>query len=92
MKSFVCSLCHNGIIGGKLYLDSYTLTYKTNKLTVDKKYRDLALKIKEINEISWSRKIFSVATVSMKNGEIYKFIIFNSSRFKRWFSEYSKQQ
>ena len=41
MKSFVCSLCHNGILGGVLYLDSQSLTYKTNKLTVDKKYRNL---------------------------------------------------
>ena len=41
MKSFVCSLCHNGILGGGLYLDSQSLTYKTNKLTVDKKYRNL---------------------------------------------------
>ena len=40
MKSFVCSLCHNGILGGGLYLDSQSLTYKTNKLTVDKKYRN----------------------------------------------------
>ena len=32
MKSFVCSLCHNGILGGGLYLDSQSLTYKTNKL------------------------------------------------------------
>ena len=42
MKSFVCSLCHNGILGGGLYLDSQSLTYKTNKLTVDKKYRNLS--------------------------------------------------
>ena len=37
MKSFVCSLCHNGILGGGLYLDSHSLTYKTNKLTVAEK-------------------------------------------------------
>ena len=60
MKSFVCSLCHNGILGGGLYLDSQSLTYKTNKLTVD-----------------------------MKNGELYKFIIFNKSRFEKWLQEYS---
>lgn len=45
MKSFVCSLCHNGILGGVLYLDSQSLTYKTNKLTVGKKYRNLVLPI-----------------------------------------------
>ena len=38
-KVFMCSLCHNGLLGGGLYLDSNSITYKTNKLTVDKKYR-----------------------------------------------------
>ena len=52
MKSFVCSLCHNGIVGGGLYLDSQSLTYKTNKLTVGKKYRNLVLPMQEIKEIS----------------------------------------
>ena len=52
MKAFVCSLCHNGILGGCLYLDSQSLTYKTNKLTVDKKYRNLVLPMQEIKEIS----------------------------------------
>jgi len=26
----------------------------------------------------------------MKNGELYKFIIFNKSRFVKWFQEYSR--
>ena len=51
MKSFVCSLCHNGILGGGLYLDSQSLTYKTNKLTVDKKFRNLAIPLKEVKAI-----------------------------------------
>jgi len=58
MKSFVCSLCHNGILGGGLYLDSQSLTYKTNKLTVDKKYRNLVLPMQEIKEISWKWIVF----------------------------------
>ena len=58
MKSFVCSLCHNGILGGGLYLDNTSLTYKTNKLTVDKKYRNLVLPLNEIKEINWKRIIF----------------------------------
>ena len=89
MKSFVCSLCHNGILGGGLYLDSQSLTYKTSKLTVDQKYRNLVLPLQEIKEISWKWIIFPVATVDMKNGERYKFIIFNKSRFEKWFQEYS---
>ena len=85
MKSFVCSLCHNGILGGGLYLNSQSLTYKTNKLTVDQKYRNLVLPLKEIKEISWKWIIFPVATVDMKNGERYKFIIFNNHALKNGF-------
>ena len=91
MKVFVCSLCHNGILGGALYLGSESLIYKTNKLTVDKKYRNLVLPMGEINEITWKWIVFPVATVLMKNGESYKFIIFNKRRFKKWFAEYRTQ-
>ena len=89
MKYLVCSLCHNGVLGGALYFDSQSLSYKTNKLTVDKKYRDLVMPLQEIKEISWKWMIFPIATVDMKNGELYKFIIFNESRFEKWFQEYS---
>ena len=80
-KAFACSLCHNGIIGGALYLDSESITYKTNKLTVDKKYRNLVLPRDEIKEITWKTIIFPVATFSMSSGEQYKLLIFNKSGF-----------
>ena len=90
MDSFVCSFCHNGIIGGGLYLSKQSLTYKTNKLTVDKKYRNFVLPMEEIRAISWKQIIFPVATVHMKNGESYKFIIFNKSRHEKCFQECSQ--
>ena len=90
MKAFACSLCHNGILGGGLYLDSQALTYRTNKLTVDDKYRKLVLPMKEIQKISWKWIIFPVATVHMQNGELYQFIIFHKSRFSKWFQIYSQ--
>ncbi len=90
MKTFVCSLCHNGILGGGLYLDSQSLTYTTNKLTVDRKYRNLVLALQEIKDISWKWILFPIATVNMKNAESYKFMIFNKNRFIRWFEEYSQ--
>jgi len=90
MKTFVCSLCHNGILGGGLYLDSQSLTYKTNKLTVDRKYRNLVLPLQEIKDISWKWILFPIATVNMKNGETYKFMIFNIKRFIKWFEEYAQ--
>ena len=91
MKTFVCSLCHRGIIGGALYLDENTLTYKTNKLTIDSNYKNLAMPIKAIKEISWKWIVFPVATVHMQDGKAYTFLIFNKPRFEKWFREYSKQ-
>ncbi len=90
MKIFICSLCHNGILGGGLYLDSNSLTYKTNKLTVDPKYRNLVMPLNNIKEISWQWIIFPIATVNMTNGESYKFMIFNKPRFEKWLHEYTK--
>ena len=85
MKSFICSLCRNGIIGGSLSLDKNALIFLTNKLTVDKKYRNLVMSLKDIKDISWK---WIYATVNMKNGETYSFIIFNKSRFIKLFNEY----
>ena len=89
-KVFVCSLCHKGIIGGGLYLDRQNLTYKTNKLTVDNKYRNLVLPLAEIQEVTWKGKLFPVADFRMKDGETYPFLIFNKSRFEKWFGEYTR--
>lgn len=89
-KSFMCSLCHKGILGGGLYVDEHDVTYKTNKLTVDKKYRNLVLPINEIEEIDWKWIIFPVATFYISNGEKYTIIIFNKPRFIKWYSEARK--
>lgn len=89
-KMFICSLCHNGILGGALYLDDVGLTYKTNKLTVDKAYRNLVLPLDEICELSWRWIIFPIATFRMTGGKEYKFIIFNKKRFNKYYTEVKK--
>ena len=87
-KSFVCSLiCHNGIVGGGLYIDDRSITYKTNKLTVDKKYKNLVLPLDEISKLTWKRIVFSVAALHMMSGERYEFIIFNKKRFNQYYAE-----
>ena len=88
-KVFICSLCHNGILGGGLYLDPQSVTYRTQKLTVNEKYRNLVLPLNEIEETTWKWVIFPVATFYMKNGEKYTFIIFNKNRFIKYYEEYS---
>lgn len=87
-KTFVCSIiCPGGILGGGLYLDDKALTYKTNKLTVDAKYRNLVLPLAEIKEISWKRILFPIATVHMKHGGDYKFLLFGKARFEECFKD-----
>lgn len=88
-KAFICSLCHDGILGGGLYLDNQSITYRTQKLSVNKKYRNLVLPLNEIIKVTWKWIIFPVATFYMKNGEEYKIIIFNKWRFAKYFQKYS---
>jgi hypothetical protein len=84
----MCSLiCHNGIVGGGLYIENNAITYKTNKLTVDRKYRNLVLSLNEIRELTWKWIIFPIATFHMMSGENYKIIIFNKRRFKKYYAE-----
>ena len=84
----MCSIiCHNGIIGGMLYIDDHSVIYKTNKLTVDRKYRSLVLPLNEICELSWKRIVFSIATLRMTDGEQYQFIIFNKKLFNKCYTE-----
>lgn len=82
-KVFVCSLVKGGLLGGAIYVEADSVTYKTNKLTVDKKYRNLVLLKKEIKEITWKRIVFSVATFRMANGEEYSVMIFNRAGFEK---------
>ena len=91
-KVFICSLCHNGILGGGLYLDEQSVTYRTNKLTVDEKYRNLVLPLCEITELTWKQIIFPIASFHMANGEEYKFLIFNKRRFERYYHEFKKSE
>ena len=87
-KAFLCSLCHNGILGGALYLEPESVTYRTNKLTVDPKYRELALPMGEIRALTWKWIVFPVATFRMTDGSEYTFLIFNKGRFEKYFREY----
>ena len=87
-KSFICSLCRSGILGGGLYIDPQSLTYRTNKLTVDAKYRNLVLPLKDIEKLTWKQILFPVATFHMNNNEKYTIIIFNKPRFLKYYEEY----
>lgn len=82
-NAFLCSLCRNGILGGALYLEPDTITYKTQKLTVAEPYRNLVLPRSGIQSLTWKWVVFPVATFCMKTGERYTFILFNKWRFDK---------
>ena len=78
---FTCSLIKNGLLGGALIVEDKTITIKTNKLTVNKKYRLLELNRDDIVDLSWKQSVFPTAVFKMKDGESYSFLIFNKKRF-----------
>ena len=88
-KTFIVSLCRNGILGGALYLDPQSLTYRTNNLTVDPKYRSLVLPLKDIESLTWKQIVFPVASFHMTDGETYTMLIFNKPRFLTYYEEYT---
>ena len=73
------------MLGGGLYMDDRAITYKTNKLTVDRKYRNLVLPKDEICQLTWQWIVFPIATFHTVSGEKYKFIIFNKRGFEKSF-------
>ena len=81
-KYFIVSLCKNGIIGGAIVADDEAITYKTNKLTVPVEIRNLKMRYRDIKstEAGWLF-VFTTVSVEMKNGAVYKFVIFGRKGF-----------
>ncbi len=84
---FVCSLIHKGVLGGGLILEDESLRYRTNKVTVDRKLRDLEMRYQDIASLDWREGFLPVASVRMKNGECYRFLIFGKRRFQKIYEE-----
>lgn len=79
---FVASFVHNGVLGGAIYLKSDKAVYRTNKVTVDKKYRNLEILYADIIEIKPGHSLFfPTVTIVLKEGVSYKFIVFARKRF-----------
>ena len=85
---FICSLIQNGILGGALYVDEQSITYRTNKLTVSTELRNLVLRISEIQDVTWKWVVFPIATFHMLDQRNYKIIIFNKWRFEKVFRNF----
>ena len=79
---YVASLCRNGVLGGSIVADEDGITYKTGKVTVSPRLRNLEMKYRDIRDYSKKWVLcFPVFTISMNDGEDFKFIIFSPKRF-----------
>lgn len=89
---FLASLFHEGVLGGAVYLLDDKLLYRTNKLTVEMKYRSLELPYSGIEyiETGWAL-FFPTVTFSLKNGIRYRFIVFSRKKFLSRLAELRKQ-
>ena len=83
-RVYAASLCKNGLLGGSLYVDDEKITFRTGKLTVPPRIRNLELHFKNVVGI---RKeyilILPVTAISMKNGEEWKFFVLRRNDFVR---------
>lgn len=80
-KSFMCSLIYHGVLGGALYVTDDVITYRTGKLTVPDEIRNLELPVAEIQGLEWES--MGIAKIILKDGMIWKFLIFNRKGFQQ---------
>jgi hypothetical protein len=72
----------NGILGGWIVMEEESMAYKTGKVTIPPKYRNLVMKYSDIISLTEGTLLFlPTVTVKMKNQEEYKFIVFNKKSF-----------
>lgn len=83
-RVYAASLCKNGLLGGGLYIDDEKITFRTGKITVPPRIKNLELDFKDVAGV---RKecifILPVAAVSMKSGEEWKFFVLRRNDFVR---------
>ena len=81
-STFSVSLCKTGLIGGWITIGEVSMVYKTGKLTIPERYRNLVMAYKDVLSVDEDNMLFlPMVTVKMKNEEVYKFLVFNRKKF-----------
>ena len=81
-KTYIASLCKNGLLGGGLFLDDERVTYRTGKVSVSPEIRNLALPFCRIKRVEKSRALFlPTVTIAMQDGREWKFLVFGRKGF-----------
>lgn len=81
-KTYIASLCKNGLLGGGLFLDDERVAYRTGKVSVSPEIRNLALPFCRIKRVEKSRALFlPTVTIAMQDGREWKFLVFGRKGF-----------
>lgn len=87
-KVFAVSLCRNGVLGGGIFADNEKIVYRTGKLTVEPRFRNLEMPLKDIVSVKSGRFLLLPAVeLEMKNGERFKFIVYACKTFLNTLAE-----
>jgi hypothetical protein len=79
-KWFSVSLCRGGLLGGTVVFEPEAIYYRTGKLTVPPRFRNLEMRYADVVSIE-EGKPFPTVTLTMKNGESFTFLVFSRRRF-----------
>ena len=81
-KAYAASLYKNGLLGGGLFLDEEKAAFRTGKITLPARLKNLELYYNNIDKIS-KGSILLLPTVifNMKNGEEWRFVVFGRNDF-----------
>lgn len=91
-KVFTVSLCREGILGGGIFAYPDKLVYRTGKLTVSPRLRNLEMSTEDIISAENGRLLFlPTVTIKMKNGEEFKFIVYARNSFLKTLGELGVQ-
>ena len=81
-QTFSVSLCKNGILGGWIVMEDESMAYRTGKVTIPPKYRNLVMRYSDIVSVTeGTLLLLPTVTVKMKDQEEYKFLVFNKNGF-----------
>jgi hypothetical protein len=88
-KTFIVSLCYQGAHGGGLLLTENLIIFKTQQIQLPKEMKFIQIAYNEIETIDNCSSFFLFPSISikLKNGLIYKFIVFNRKKCLRIINE-----
>ena len=81
-KAFVGSLCHMGLKGGSLSVDSKNFYFKHKSASTPDEFKDLVIPLRSISKAEKTRAFFLPAVIlHVGTYKTYKFVVFNRPLF-----------